>query len=484
MANKKVKRGFVHYIIFGILVLVGLFCVFLAILFFNPGKDVYGIGLRFVSYNSKIELYRSESGQYIADPDEQHLKFNKVVFNSNLTNFNISYDVNENRTKILVTPALSGITKTNKYSLSTTVLVDVRNSSEGDGIMTIDVQEPDLWIPFSKQATVSLVLGRKNLINDNLSVVVNTGSGNITLGDVSNNSYKIAEADISTKYGDVKIHENMTINGTVSIDSLKSNVFVNTNTSIPIKNMNLLKITNKDGKNKIGALDCSVQISSTGMSETSAEYITGNFSIFSKQGYVKINKLGDQNRLNSPLGYIFGNFTTTSDCELTNISIGSMVGDATITTTTGNVSIDTIAKNSLIKTTNGDVKVTNAFGDINIETVSGNVEIKQKTASKVDVTTKSGDITASYDDLQSSLITNYNSTLTSQSGNINLNLNEDLEVKFVYEAGKAVNCTMFNISDRKGFAYFPENQSNVTKVINITAGGTINIDTFLTTNIG
>ena len=91
MAKSKVKRGFLYYLLIFCALVLGLFCIFVAILIFNPGKDVYGINLRYVSHHKEIIKYKSTDTNTNIDD----LAYTSVEFNSGSTDFEIEFSSEE-----------------------------------------------------------------------------------------------------------------------------------------------------------------------------------------------------------------------------------------------------------------------------------------------------------------------------------------------------------------------------------------------------
>ena len=398
MAKSKVKKGFLFYLLVLIFILLGLVCVFTAILIFNPGQDVYGINIRYVNHIKQVDYYKLTG----TDTLIQTLNYDTVEFNCTYTNFIFGYDEDATNTKISLKP--------NVTALSRDEDVDFHLNIELVGSkLVISITEPQIWIGLYKGSTINFVCA-KNTSFEHVTFNINTVSGGVSFGDLTNTDYLIKDLNIKTETGDIKIFNNLGVTSqNINIKAQNSKMNISSN----IKGT--LNIENVKGKIKIGTLVGNLRLNNADYLEVDCANVGGDVDVKAVNGYIKIQNLGmteiqkssglfkeygyvnELAKGESVYGYLNGNFTTIEYLENVNIMIDSMVGNATILGRTGFVYIGKLYSQALIETTNGNVAIKEAHNKIDITTIKGNIEVVQQGEdAKTTIDTQNGKIFASF----------------------------------------------------------------------------------------
>lgn len=365
MANSKVKKGLLYYLFILLLIVLGIFCIFSAILIFNPGKDVFGINVRYVSHKKQIEYYKLTNSDTLIE----NSVYENVTFNSGYTNFIIEYSEDEVNTKIVFNPKVSALSKNENTNFDIKIEIV-------DKTLNITVTEPELWIGFSKKADVKFICPRnKNLKNNAFDIT--TTSGSVTLGD-NTHQFVMKDLNIKTETGNVTIYNNVdTVSHNANIITKKSSIYVLSELT------GTLSIENEKGRIYTPNFKGSLKITNTGTLELNGDEIAGDVLIKSKNGYVNVKT-------------IKGNFTTFDNVENTNIIIKDLQGDIAVTTSAGYIDIEKVGNQALIETDSGSVKIGSISKKTDISTKSGAITVTQKGAAKTTLNTEKGKITANF----------------------------------------------------------------------------------------
>lgn len=427
MAKSKVKKSFFYYIFVLLGFVFGVFCILATILIFNPGEDIYGIGIRFVTYNKTHDYYYTTEELESARTKLQNATYSTVKFTSGFTNFNIAYDSDEYQTKVRFQPAITALSQSEDINLDISIRV-------AGGVLNIEVTEPDLWIGFSKNVTVYLTLPKNaNFTNKNFDITTQTGA--VQFGDKTDKQYEINSLKITSQSGAITLANNLTVkSGNVDIKTESSQIKINSNIS------NTLKIENITGKINIDEISGTAKFTNSGTIELNANIIGGDIYANCTNGYINIKQLGSTilstgtvNGYIEPtsgqtlIGYSKGNFVVEKNIENTNIIIGKMTGDADIECQAGYVSIEKLGKKADIVTTSGSIEIKNAYNNVDALTTSGTITVTQNSnLAKTILISEVGTITANFTNLGSAELTT--------KGNINVNVKTGLAFKFVYNA--------------------------------------------------
>ncbi|MDY2696248.1 MAG: DUF4097 family beta strand repeat-containing protein [Eubacteriales bacterium] len=446
MAKSKVKRGFLYYLLIFCALLLGLFCIFAAILIFNPGKDVYGINLRYVSHHKEIIKYKSTDTNTNLDD----LSFSSVEFNSGSTDFEIDYDLDAVFTSVHFKPYVTALSKNEDTNF--TLKIELVGSK-----LVISVEEPELWLTFSNRTSVSFVCP-KNKTFANYDFNINTKSGNVGIGDKTQKPYEIKSLNITTESGEVLIHNNMKVSS--------QDINIKTNTGRITVNSNItgtLSIENDKGKLDIGNLKGSLKIINHDRLEADCTSVAKNVSIRSINGYIRVGSLGEN--------FSNGHFTTTDSAENTNIVIEKMTGNATITNTTGYVAINDLGGQALIETTTGNVEINKAYNNCDVKTLNGSVNITQlgETA-RTTVKTEKGNITLNFAEIGTANLTTKQASIF-----INVTTGKPFILDYTTKNGIEASWATTDLGD-SGILYVSGAESSSTKrIVAIAENGKINV---------
>lgn len=427
MAKSKVKKGFFYYLFVFLGLVFGVFCILATILIFNPGQDIYGIGIRFVQHTKGANYYYTTEENEALRTKLSQASYNKVKFTSDYANFNISYNVDEYSTHVVFQPSITALSQTENVDLKLSISV-------ANGVLDITVEEPDIWIGFSKNVNVYLVLPEGANFT-NIDFDINTKSGAVQFGDTSNKSYEVKSLNITTETGSIRLCDNLkVVSGTVNIKTQKSRIDIDSNIT------GLLNIENESGKVDINQMSGSLRVESANTLEVNANKIGGDVYVNSTNGYISIKELGttitntgnvigyvDQTTGQTILGYLFGNFVAEKNLDNTNIIIGKMTGDADIESQSGYVTIEKLGKKADITTTSGNIQISNAYNNIDAVTTYGTINVTQHSnLAKTILISDSGKIIANFTELGAAELTT--------KGDIDVNVKTGLAFKFVYNA--------------------------------------------------
>lgn len=398
MAKSKVKKGFFFYLMILVFILFGIFCVLTAILIFNPGQDVFGLNIRYISHIKDVDYYKLTGTETLI----QSLNYDTVEFNGGYTSFGITYDQDAVNTKISFKPSVTALTRSEDTNFH--LNIELVGSK-----LVISITEPEIWFGLHKGAIINFVCS-KDTSFENVTFNINTASGAVSVGDRTNNTYSIKDLNIKTDTGAIAIYNNLRVaSQNITIQAKESRMSINSNIN------GVLNIENAKGKIKIGTLCGDLRLNNSDTLEVDCKNVGGDVFIKGVNGYVKIENLGitevqtggTLNRVygyvtkfaegESLSGYIKGNLTTIDYVDNINIIVNSMVGNATITGRTGYVEIDKLYSQALIETTTGSVTIKESHNKLDIKTTKGNIEVVQQGQdAKTTIDTQNGKILASF----------------------------------------------------------------------------------------
>ena len=432
MAKSKVKKSFVYYLIMFLATLLGIACIFAAILVFNPGQDVLGIGVRFVNYNKTVEYYKTNEADEALQTKIEGAGFSTVKFTSGFTNFNIGYDPDAVSTRVQFRPSVTALSRSEKVDFKIHITIS-------GGVLNISMTEPELWVGFSDTATVYLICP-KNKTFSSLNFDITTTTGAIKFGDATNRTYAVNSLKLKSDCGAIEIEKNLNItSGNASILTNSSRVTVKAD----IKNT--LTIENNSGKVNVDKISGNAHLINTGTLEANLAKVGGDVLLNSKNGYIKIGELGTTEISSSSgtrkeIGYVDkpasgesivayhnGNFVGEINIENTNVIIGKMTGDADIEGQTGYIVIDKLGKKADIATTSGSIEIKYAQANVDALTTSGAIVVTQysSTAGTI-LISETGSITSNFTNLGTASLTT--------NGDIYVNVVTGIAFKFDYSA--------------------------------------------------
>lgn len=447
MAKSKVKKGFLYYILMFIFLVLGVLCILATILIFNPGKDIYGINLRYVSIHSPKEYYKLTN----AETQISDTNFDTVEFNAGSTNFNIMYDASETFTKVYFQPYITALSQSEKITFD--ISITVSNNK-----LLISVVEPELWLPFSNSSTINLIFPTTKKL-DTTAFNVNTTSGSVKFGNDSTTQYKIQALNIKTETGDISIYKNLEVTSqNIKIETKTSNVYVSSTIT------GTLDIENTKGRIKIYELQGTLKLTNYDRLEAECDYVANDIFLKSTNGFIRIKKLG-QNFTN-------GNFTTIENADNTNIIIKEMTGNASIVTNTGYVSIDYLGNQALIETTSGSVEIKQASNNLDINTVSGTINVTQLGINaRTTINSEKGQIKANFTEIG-------NVTLSTDNSSITINVTTGKPFVLIYNSGNGITTSWSTIDLEKNGTLLVSGATDTSenKIVALAPKGKIKIN--------
>lgn len=452
----KVKKGFLYYLLWLVFIVVGVFAILASILLFNPGKDIYGIGIKYYN-DSSVAKY----DHIIVDGQERsmnNLGINKILFKSDYANFNVIKNNDFDKITFLFDKKINGFTKDREIVCSLDLTLD-------GNTLNVDVNAPNFWFPLSKSLNVTMYCpSNYSLSNYTFDLTTNTGAINLK-GQQStdgNIDYLLAKTefsklDIKTNSGSIYIDDSVKIlSGEANIVSKESNIKIYSNIT------NKLNIDVENGKLYIDSMSGNLIINSTNMS-VKCGTILGNVTYSSHSGYINIQKLGNSETS--------GNFSAEIDkLHIANVTIGEMTGNISVPNAKdSNITINKLGGIGLIETTTGNVKINKCENTIKINTNSGNVYLTQTNqAASTDIKTKSGTITANFHKIGTA-------SIESEKATIKINVKTDEPFVFEYSSSKAPNISWIKETLEKSGKIFVAGatDSSPNKILSSSGSGRI-----------
>lgn len=403
MAKSKIKKGFNDYLMVFLVIVIGVICVIGSILVFNPGKDVLGLGIRFVSHTSSKKYYHLTSSNTLIED----LEFDTVNFVGDYASFKVDYSEDENNASIILNPKMSALSKSDKVN------IDFSIESSGSAL-NITISEPDVWIGFSTKIEVVFVCP-KNSNYSNCSFNTKTNSGAISITPYDKISLKNFSAKSET--GDISIPNTVKITNNVSITTNTSKINIGTNS---IQN---LFIKNTYGKINISKLKGNLEVVNSGRLELNCGKIDGNLSIKSNLGYASINELGKF-------------LHSVDSLENTNIDANKVLGDVSVTTASGHVNINQIGGQALIETKSGFVNIGSISAKTEVRTESGSINVTQKGDVQTTLNSVKGTVTANF---ANSFSNDFTANVISQQDNVFVNIPTGKALVVNYHSHNGIN---------------------------------------------
>lgn len=204
-----VKKFFIYlFVILGIFLTIVLICF--AILFFSPGTEI--LGYEYVRLTNS-----TEKSIEVTDLSVQNVHSFKIVTNNG--NVNIRPNSQTEEVKILYNQNVSGITKsiTSDYSFKVDYSTELFSENQGEHkTLVVDITEPSGYT-IKSNSTITVLLPT----NFNFNIVyANSNTGNVTYDALLTNeeeeSFYISALEL---YLSTKEHGSITINNTTSIPS-------------------------------------------------------------------------------------------------------------------------------------------------------------------------------------------------------------------------------------------------------------------------
>lgn len=421
-----VNKGIVFYIFLLLAVIVGVACVFVAILIFSPGTEIFGISYINNNVNSEI-LYSDstlvEQSEYI-DTLIEIGKIKTININTEYSNVNV---LNEEsiRTRIDIDGKITGIVKSGEQKNR----VVSYNYNEEEQSYTINISEPKCLLYFSNNASLSLVFPYEYNKKD-LNINITTQSGDVYFGvdtksNLTFNSVNVkCEESTNIKFGKYAQITNSVVvdspSGTITFDS----TLYDGTSSI---NVNNLEVITENAKIIGGYLNAKNVDLKTLSSQIKIDKIKGNLTYKATKGVLLIDILDgflnceeDVIIANIEISTVYGD-VLLPQAETSDITIGKLYSECLIRTSSGNVTINEMYATSEIETNNGKINI-NVKSDDNFVNPSKQITTNLKT--------NSGDINVNFDNIIN------DNVISTTKGNVNCNFKKTLNLVLNYSCNK------------------------------------------------
>ena len=389
MAEDKVKKGFFFYFSLFLIAIVAALLVIFVVMMFMPGKSI--LGLQYFTNNSTIKV------ETTTDPGATKINFLSSNFSEIEISAGYSQVIIQNNNEFeengiyLVNTSCGFVKSADAKNFEYSVKIE-------DDVLKIDVIEQPGFIYFSKNSKIILHLSNSALTPfSNKTITIKTVDGNVNIGGDTITGYsrdiEILNLNVETNSGGIMLSSHS--------PSAYNNLSLKTNSG---------DITSS--RADIDTQTCSLETASGGISLGSISSVS-NLTLNSESGRLNIGEISANVSSNfknayATIGEIYGSwdFSNSTDMDSSviktniirgaltvpngknsNFEIGSVVGSANITTTSGDVSIFSnsstgknmtsgISANSSIKTSSGKIEVVvadGANGNISLETQDGEI---------------------------------------------------------------------------------------------------------------
>lgn len=336
------------YLSITLLLLTGLFFVFLLFLFFVPNASMFGI--TFISYNERTlsENYKIENVE-------------KIVLNSR------SYDIKIESTQSSIVSA-----RIENHSLGYVLTKNSTLNLEEEllnGVLTFTVNEP-YGVAFKNNSLITLLIPESKEVD----LKIENKNANVTFEDknlkIKNLTYKAEKGIVNVKDSE--------ISGVFNLDLKKSTFYITKESKLNSNDINLKLTTGRFeavhshlGDINILSNERGVILLNNVSSINQKEQTTG--------GRIEANQVATVSITGSDTNLYINEITTRASISLRNageVKINLLSGIADIVTNSGDIKIKSCTKNLTtlsVLTDDGDISVYNAYNKVFAETSSGNI---------------------------------------------------------------------------------------------------------------
>ena len=196
------KRGFIFYVGFLLLVIFGAALVGLVVLFCSPGKEI--LGFTYYSYSDKIVCETTSDDSKTPLELGTLKKYSEVQINADYAKVELSHSKKYEKNAIIIINNAKGFTLAkDAVDFDYSVLVE-------NGVLKVSVTEPQGFLAFSKDIKIIVHIADKEadpFVNTNFTI--KTGSGSIELGgavkSASDYDISVGQLLLETKSGLISI---------------------------------------------------------------------------------------------------------------------------------------------------------------------------------------------------------------------------------------------------------------------------------------
>lgn len=390
-----VSKGIFFYIFILLGIVVGVACVLVSIIMFSPGTEIFGIS--YYKNNAEITLREFNASEILVDQDlDAYISDGRITTIEIKTNF-AHIDVensDSSRFNFVLTSTVSGLTKNKKA----TNMTYVYNYDATERKFTIDVNAPDAFLHFNKEAKITLNVPKtKNLSSKTINVI--TDDGHINIANAPENNLTIANLNATignNGYFFINDLAHIAANGSINVESKGGTIETEGTHTV-----NQFKIKAENTKITLGKINGDVTIDTVD-STIKLDNISGKLYYSAESGILQAKTIS-------------GDFECSEDVCISNIFIDKVGGRTLIPNAESSaIEIKQTVGNIKINTTTGNVKIGEINADAEIVTKSGKVTclINSTSESEIKITTESGNIDARYSGV------NGTSTITTTKGSL------------------------------------------------------------------
>ncbi len=200
MAENKVRKGFLFYLLMLFLFVVAVFFVLVVIMIFNPGLNI--MGYKYFSNVREYKVSEFDNGQRI-----DLSKPTNIIVEGNLTNFEIARDAVVSETTVVIENYQTGFaTSSQQTDFSYDITYDIDSSSKYN--LVIKTVNAEGFMYFNNNCNIKLLIPQDETVLNENSVTVKIEEGNISLGtkellDESKSVLDINYLDLTTGKGNI-----------------------------------------------------------------------------------------------------------------------------------------------------------------------------------------------------------------------------------------------------------------------------------------
>lgn len=469
MAKGGVKKGFATYLFILLLLIVAAFLVVIVVMLFSPFKNV--LGFQYMIYETDGEpIYRTSANETIS-----YSEIEEININCGYANVVVERSQEVDRDAVKVENRCKGFANS---SDNTNFSIDIYFSDAGNSILNIDVTEPEGFLFFDREITISiLVPAQSSYALSNTAINITNTSGNIVIGNataLSNNpdvtgilSYiDVNSLNLRTDSGQISL--NRYLNGTFN------DMFIKSNTGRVVSYISDMTISNN-----FELHTSSGNVEFTNLTYTNArgkgivlDLNNGEFQANTLSGYVVLNMDSGYLDITNLQGSLNANDSVVQMNDAT-LTIDSVEGDISLPfANNSTINIGEMSTNSQIyvRGTDSRVQVQALRGKGFIETTSGDINIHSY-ADDLSIKTESGNMNIIYE----SPVINNEVNLTSQSGDINLSVLGSLAFALYAYDANGNDSSNIDVQWQADVFSNPLVVNNGSKYINVTTNGIINV---------
>lgn len=416
MADDKVRKGFLFYVLMLLLFVVAIFFILVVIMVFNPEISIFGMKYFSNTHNSRVVEVM---------PDGQSVEYinlsnaTDIVVDGNLINFEIERDQNIEHTTVEIENYQTGFAKTEQstqfsYSIEYTIQENSRY------LLNIQVANAEGFLYFNNNCYVRILLPKDEILNSTNTLSVSTDDGSIILGggqallNEDDSFFNFRNVNLNTNSGDIILGQyldttfsKLAINNQNGYFRTEKDIVLDGNATLSIfgqnGNYDFANITKTSSANALinfdltsGSfsakdIDCDINLKTVD-STINIEKLNGNL-----QSNDLVNKMNGVNLIiTKTIGVISLPFANNSNITISDASQSEIF----IKSNNAQIKIDKLSANSWIETKQGNINVSLADSSGNINLVSENANINidgnLEMQNSLDVRSVTGNVNLNY----------------------------------------------------------------------------------------